>query len=91
MIRRIQGAPRSPYRISRRSFAIGLTGFETFDIIGLDSTLRPRAPLTVRATDRDDKVREFKVIARIDTPEELRYYEHGGILQYVLRQLVGGR
>ncbi len=70
---------------------IGLTGFETFEIIGLDSTLRPRATLTVRATGRDGKVKEFKVIARIDTPEEMNYYKNGGILPYVLRQLVGGR
>ena len=69
---------------------LGLTGFETFDIVGLDATLRPRATLTVRAT-LDGKTTEFKVVCRIDTPEELRYYENGGILPYVLRQLVGGR
>jgi aconitate hydratase len=70
--------------------SLGLTGFETYDIVGLDAGLRPRATLTVRATG-DGAPKEFKVVCRIDTPEELRYYEHGGILPYVLRQLVGGR
>ena len=68
-----------------------LTGFETFDIVGLDGRLRPRASLTVRARDAGGAAKEFKVLCRIDTPEELRYYENGGILPYVLRQLVGGR
>src|SRR5213593_1564649 len=69
--------------------SLGLTGFETYDIVGLDDKLRPRATLTVKARSGDG-VKEFKVICRIDTPEELRYYENGGILPYVLRQLVGG-
>jgi aconitate hydratase len=71
--------------------SLGLTGFETFDIVGLGPTLRPRATLTVRARGSDGTTRDFKVTCRIDTPEELRYYENGGILPYVLRQLVGGR
>ena len=71
--------------------SLGLTGFETFDIVGLDGRLRPRASLTVKARDADGAAKEFKVLCRIDTPEELRYYENGGILPYVLRQLVGGR
>jgi aconitate hydratase len=70
---------------------LGLTGFETYDILGLDATLRPRATLGVRATARDGTAKEFKVFARIDTPEEMNYYKNGGILPYVLRQLVGGR
>jgi aconitate hydratase len=71
--------------------SLALTGFETFDIVGLDESLRPRASLGVRATGRDGAVKDFTVLARIDTPEEMRYYRHGGILPYVLRQLVGGR
>jgi aconitate hydratase len=71
--------------------SLGLTGFETFDIVGLDSSLRPRTNLTVRAQGPGgEKPKEFRVIARIDTPEEMQYYRHGGILPYVLRQLVGG-
>ena len=71
--------------------SLGLTGFETFDVLGLDGGLRPKATLTVRATGRDGGSKEFKVVARIDTPEEMRYYENGGILHYVLRQLVSKR
>ena len=71
--------------------SLGLTGFETFDITGLDDALRPRATLTVSARGADGAAKTFKVLARIDTPEELSYYKHGGILPYVLRQLVGGR
>jgi aconitate hydratase len=70
--------------------SLGLTGFETYDVVGLDASLRPRATLTVRAKS-DTGTREFRVLCRIDTPEELRYYQNGGILPYVLRQLVGGR
>jgi aconitate hydratase len=71
--------------------SLGLTGFETFDIVGLGPDLKPGATLTVRATTRQGAAKEFKVRARIDTPEEMNYYKNGGILPYVLRQLVGGR
>lgn len=71
--------------------SLGLTGFETYDIVGLDESLKPRATLTVTATGKDGAKKEFKVLARIDTPEEMNYYKNGGILPYVLRQLVGGR
>src|SRR5687767_15485726 len=58
------------------------------------STLFPyttlfRSRLSVRATAGDGSSREFFVVLRIDTPEEMQYYRHGGILPYVLRQLVG--
>jgi aconitate hydratase len=71
--------------------SLGLTGFETFDILGLDDTLSPRKRLTVRATGRDGATKEFAAVARIDTPEEMHYYRNGGILPYVLRSLVSGR
>ncbi|MEX2151846.1 MAG: aconitate hydratase AcnA [Gemmatimonadaceae bacterium] len=72
--------------------SLGLTGFETYEILGLEGKLRAHAPLTVRAfSPLTGAPKEFKVLCRIDTPEELRYYENGGILPYVLRQLVGGR
>ncbi len=67
---------------------LGLTGFETFAIEGMSEAMRPRAALTVRATADDGSVKTFKVVSRIDTPEEMSYYRHGGILPYVLRQLV---
>ena len=68
---------------------LGLTGFETFDIVGLSDEMKPKSVLTVRATADDGNVREFQAVARIDTPEEMLYFRHGGILPYVLRQLVG--
>lgn len=66
----------------------GLTGFESYDIEGLDDSLQPHQLLTVRATAADGSSKTFQVRCRIDTPEEMRYYRHGGILQYVLRGLV---
>jgi aconitate hydratase len=71
--------------------SLGLTGFETFDVEGLGDDVKPRATLTVKATGADGTAKTFKVLCRIDTPEEMRYYRHGGILPYVIRQLVGGK
>jgi aconitate hydratase len=65
-----------------------LTGLEKFDILGIGPGLKLRQELTVKATADDGKSTEFKVICRIDTPAELDYYRHGGILEYVLRQLL---
>jgi aconitate hydratase len=64
----------------------GLTGEETFDIVGTTERIVPRSRARVRAT-RDGKTTEFEAVIRIDTPDEAEYYRHGGILQYVLRQL----
>jgi aconitate hydratase len=66
----------------------GLTGFEKFDILGITAGLKLRQELSVKATSDDGQITEFKVICRIDTPAELDYYRHGGILEYVLRQLL---
>ena len=68
--------------------SLGLTGFEEYDIQGLGNDLAPRAMLTVVAKVAGGAKR-FQVRSRIDTPEELNYYKHGGILPYVLRQLAG--
>ncbi|HEX5606001.1 MAG TPA: aconitate hydratase AcnA, partial [Candidatus Binatia bacterium] len=65
-----------------------LTGFERFDILGIGAGLKLHQELTVKASADDGKVTEFKVICRIDTPAEMDYYRHGGILEYVLRQLL---
>ena len=70
----------------------GLTGEEVFDILGVSDVLANFAPgktVTVRATHSDGTVIEFHAVVRIDTPQEVQYYKHGGILQYVLRQLIG--
>ncbi|MGB0098335.1 MAG: aconitate hydratase [Solirubrobacteraceae bacterium] len=63
--------------------SLGLTGEETFTIGGLAGTDTIPRELTVKADEK-----QFKVIARIDTPKEQRYFSHGGILQYVLRELL---
>jgi aconitate hydratase len=55
----------------------------------MTADLKPRALLTVRARAADGSEKTFQAVSRIDTPEELSYYKHGGILPYVLRQLVG--
>ena len=67
--------------------SLGLTGEETFDFPDLDDSLKPRKEVTVVATSPDGQVQCFTAKARIDTPIELEYYRHGGILQAVLRKL----
>ncbi|MDH5234367.1 MAG: aconitate hydratase AcnA [Gemmatimonadota bacterium] len=69
--------------------SLGLTGYETITVDGMSEQMTPRATLTVNATGTGGRVTTFKVRSRIDTPEEMNYYRHGGILQYVLRQLAG--
>ena len=65
--------------------SLGLTGRETFEIVGLERGAAKTVKVTAKADD--GKTTEFKVRLRIDTPKELDYYQHGGILHYVLRQL----
>ena len=67
--------------------SLGLTGHEVFEIEGVAS-MAPRGDVTVRAKSSDGKERKFAATVRVDTPEELSYYQHGGILQYVLRNLL---
>jgi len=66
--------------------SLGLTGEETFDIVGLMERIVPRSRLTVR-TRGTGAATTFQTRVRIDTPDEAEYYRHGGILQYVLRTL----
>ncbi|MBO4715132.1 MAG: aconitate hydratase, partial [Verrucomicrobia bacterium] len=67
---------------------LGLDGTETYDILGLDTELRPQQDITVRITRKDGKAQQMQVTCRIDTPIEVEYYRHDGILPYVLRQLI---
>jgi aconitate hydratase len=71
--------------------SLGLTGEEVYDFAGLTALLVARfangRTLTVKATAADGTVKQFTARVRIDTPQEIEYFEHGGILQYVLRQL----
>ncbi len=65
-----------------------LDGTETYDIVGLDANIKPQQDLTLKITRKDGSVENVAVRCRIDTPIEIDYYQHGGILPYVLRQLV---
>ncbi len=69
--------------------SLGLTGRETYDLVGIAQGLTPGGLITVRTIGDDPVPIEFQAIARIDTPEELVAFRHGGILPYVVRQLVG--
>ncbi len=68
--------------------SLGLTGRESFAISGIASGLEPRGLVSVRATDADGTTKTFQAVVRIDTPEERVAFSHGGILPYVLRQLL---
>ena len=69
---------------------LGLTGEEVFDVSGVPAALDGKGPkeVTVRAKPVGGATKEFRAVVRIDTPMEVEYYRHGGILEYVLRQLV---
>jgi aconitate hydratase len=66
---------------------LGLTGLESFTLVGSGQTLAPRGAVSVRAAAADGTLTEFVVTVRVDTPEELVAFRHGGILPYVLRRL----
>jgi aconitate hydratase len=68
--------------------SLKLDGTETYDIVGLGASLKPQQDLALRITRQDGGVEEVPVRCRIDTSIEIDYYQHGGILPYVLRQLV---
>ncbi|MBM3777568.1 MAG: aconitate hydratase AcnA [Acidimicrobiia bacterium] len=68
--------------------SLGLTGTERFDVVGLADGLTPRGSLTVVATGDGGVKKTFTATVRIDTPEELTAFRHGGILPYVVRQIV---
>jgi aconitate hydratase len=67
---------------------LGLTGRERYSLSGIAQGLVPGGMVIVRAEAADGLTTDFQTVARIDTPEELIAYRHGGILPYVLRQLV---
>jgi aconitate hydratase len=79
------------YEEGENAESLGLTGEETYDILGfcdrLNSKFENGRTVAVVATSADGKKKKFEAEIRIDTPQEIEYYKHGGILQYVLRQL----
>ena len=77
------------YLPGENATTLGLTGRETFAISGVADNLTPKKRLTVTATKEDGTVIAFEAIARIDSQVEIGYYRNGGILQTVLRRLVG--
>ncbi|HHY86567.1 MAG TPA: aconitate hydratase AcnA, partial [Verrucomicrobia bacterium] len=68
--------------------SLKLDGTETYDVLGLNAGLKPQQELTLRITRANGQVENVSVRCRIDTPVEIDYYQHGGILPFVLRQLL---
>ncbi len=68
--------------------SLGLTGHEVFSISKAWPRWRRRKEVTVHAKSADGKGKVLRRAVRVDTPEEVSYYRHGGILQYVLRQML---
>ncbi|NLZ78859.1 MAG: aconitate hydratase [Gammaproteobacteria bacterium] len=68
--------------------SLNITGEETFSIVGVDSDMQPRQELTLEITRANGRVDQVQVLSRIDTPVEVEYYRHGGILPYVLRDIL---
>ena len=69
---------------------LGLTGQETLDVEGLTDGLAPRKRVRVKVRAADGTAREFEAVARVDTPDDVAYYRHGGLLPYVLRGMIRG-
>ena len=68
--------------------SLNLTGDERFDFSGIDNNLKPQQDVTLTLTRADGSIQQVPLLLRIDTPIEVDYYRHGGILPYVLRELV---
>jgi aconitate hydratase len=71
--------------------SLGLNGEEIYDVTGLADALKGSKAIIVTARKADGSVKTFQATVRIDTPQEVLYYQHGGILHYVLRQLLAGK
>tara|TARA_B100002052_G_C15805127_1_gene563124 strand:- start:670 stop:1218 length:549 start_codon:yes stop_codon:yes gene_type:complete len=68
--------------------SIGLDGTESFDILGVANSVSPRSKINITATKQTGEKVEFEVLCRIDTSIENEYYRNGGLLPYVLRQMI---
>jgi len=77
------------FKAGETAESLGLTGFETYDIEGLAAGIKPGQTVTIHVRADDGKEKTIQALMRIDTPFEIQYFQHGGILQYVLRQLIG--
>jgi aconitate hydratase len=67
---------------------LGIRGDETFDVVGLEKEIRPQQDVTLVIKRADGSRQRVQVLCRIDTPIEVDYYNHGGILPYVLRGIL---
>jgi len=76
------------FRAGENAASLKITGRERFDILGMGAALTPRGVVTVRVTCPDGSIQDITATARIDTPEELVAFRHGGILPYMVRQLL---
>ena len=76
------------YLENQNAESLGLTGYETFTITGIAEGLTPGKILDVTATREDNSSFSFQVLTRIDTPIEVGYYQHRGVLQFVVRQML---
>jgi aconitate hydratase len=76
------------FKDGENAASLGLTGFETFDIEGIAAGVTPGMLVSIRVRSESGAQKVFQAVVRIDTPYEIQYYRHGGILQYVLRQLI---
>jgi aconitate hydratase len=68
--------------------SLGITGNESFDLLGLENDIKPQQEVTLVIRRANGQSAQVKVLLRIDTPIEVDYYRHGGILPFVLRQLL---
>ncbi|HEY5914929.1 MAG TPA: aconitate hydratase [Verrucomicrobiae bacterium] len=76
------------FKEGTNALTLKLDGTETYDLLGVGPGLKPRQDLTLRITRKDGSVESIPVTCRIDTPIEIDYYQHNGILPFVLRQLL---
>ena len=76
------------FKGSDTAASLGIQGNETFDIVGISEDMKPQQDMTLVIIRPDGSTQKVQVLSRIDTPIEIDYYKHGGILPYVLRQLM---
>jgi aconitate hydratase len=76
------------FQASNSIKSLGLTGAEVISILGISDDLEPQQEVTIQITNESGSSRQIQAIVRIDTPIEVEYYRHGGILDYVIRGLM---
>ena len=77
-----------PVQGQRQRDSLGINGDETFDVIGIEAGIKPQKDVTLTIHRKDGTAQKVPVLLRIDTPIEVDYYLNGGILPFVLRELI---